>query len=92
MRAFQAAYASVLTASRRTDSAGLVEEGLVEAILVGNDTDTVAAIAGGLLGGLAGLGSIPEQWVRDINGWPGYRADGLVQMAHAIVGQGSGTD
>lgn len=36
----------------------------------GNDTDTVAAIAGGLLGALHGLNKIPKKWLLDIHGWP----------------------
>lgn len=89
MRALQAAYASVLDAARGGTGSGFVERGLVTAVLVGHDTDTVAAIAGGPLGGLRGLGAIPTPWVLAINGWPGYRADALMRMALAIVDGGA---
>ncbi|MCA1781435.1 MAG: ADP-ribosylglycohydrolase family protein [Dermatophilaceae bacterium] len=85
MRALQAAYAAIHTAARAESSGSLVEDGLVEAVMVGHDTDTVAAIAGGVLGGLRGLQEVPSRWLDVINGWPGYRADDLVRLALASV-------
>ena len=41
-----------------------VEEGLVAVISLGDDTDTNAAIAGGLLGARFGLASLPARWCR----------------------------
>ncbi|MGI8967693.1 MAG: ADP-ribosylglycohydrolase family protein [Chloroflexota bacterium] len=38
------------------------EEGLVDTVMGGGDTDTNAAIAGALLGGICGVGAIPPQW------------------------------
>ena len=87
MRAFQAALASVKVASR-ADDGDQVRAGLTAAVLAGYDTDTVAAIAGGLLGGVHGLGAIPAEWVVDINGWPGYRAHDLLALGLAIAGGG----
>lgn len=40
-----------------------VEDGLVETVGRGGDTDTNAAIAGALLGALHGAGSIPRRWI-----------------------------
>ena len=88
MRALQAAYAAITTAAHSGPTGSLVEDGLVAAVLVGNDTDTVAAIAGGALGALRGLGAFPAPWVQAINGWPGYRAHDLVRLALAIVDGG----
>ncbi len=34
----------------------------MKAVNLGSDTDTIAAIAGGLAGALYGYGAIPEQW------------------------------
>ena len=36
------------------------------AVNLGEDTDTVAAIAGGLAGALYGYNSIPEEWLNDL--------------------------
>ncbi|NMO00339.1 ADP-ribosylglycohydrolase family protein [Gordonia sp. TBRC 11910] len=40
------------------------------AIRIGNDTDTVAAIAGGLLGARWGASAIPAHWRDMVHGWP----------------------
>lgn len=39
---------------------------VLKAVNLGNDTDTVAAIAGGLAGALYGIDSIPQQWVNTL--------------------------
>ncbi|MGI8867820.1 MAG: ADP-ribosylglycohydrolase family protein, partial [Mycobacteriales bacterium] len=44
----------------------------------GCDTDTVAAIAGGLLGAAYGASAVPATWRRIVHGWPGLRARGLL--------------
>ena len=41
------------------------------AVRGGGDTDTVAAIAGGLLGAVYGASAVPAQWRRVLHGWPG---------------------
>ncbi len=38
------------------------EEGIEKAVTIGGDTDTYAAIAGGLLGALHGVHAIPDRW------------------------------
>lgn len=58
-----------------------VRLGLENAVRVGGDTDTVAAIAGALLGAACGAHSVPKRWVTMIHGWPGLRADGLKDLA-----------
>lgn len=40
------------------------------AIALGGDTDTVAAIAGGIVGARVGEGGIPREWVDGIGDWP----------------------
>lgn len=57
------------------------QRALQEAVRVGNDTDTVAAIAGQLLGGYWGLSAIPWRWRRHLHGWPGLREPDLVRLA-----------
>ncbi|WP_144759693.1 ADP-ribosylglycohydrolase family protein [Curtobacterium sp. 9128] len=76
--ALQAAYAAVL----RTDS---LETALVAAVRSGNDTDTVAAIAGGLAGALYGASALPEEWRELLHGWPGLRADDLVSLSEQAL-------
>lgn len=51
----------------------------------GGDTDTVAAIAGGLLGARWGTAAIPAHWRSAIHGWPSSTADDLERLALAAV-------
>ncbi len=60
------------------------------AVRAGNDTDTVAAIAGALAGARWGASGIPAGYVEAVHGWPGYRADGLAGLALEIVRRHSG--
>ena len=53
---------------------------LEAAVRGGRDTDTVAAIAGGLVGGLYGASAVPAEWRRQLHGWPGLRARDLVTL------------
>ncbi|HYO19588.1 MAG TPA: ADP-ribosylglycohydrolase family protein, partial [Dermatophilaceae bacterium] len=53
---------------------------LEAAVRGGRDTDTVAAIAGALVGGLYGASAVPAQWRRLLHGWPGLRARDLVSL------------
>ena len=55
------------------------------AVRGGGDTDTVAAIAGGLLGAAYGASAVPAEWRRVLHGWPGLRTRDLVALATRIV-------
>ena len=67
--AFQAAlWAIVHTAVPAGDPAGHFRDALVAAVRVGDDTDTVAAIAGGLLGARWGLSAMPGEWTGVLHG------------------------
>lgn len=44
--------------------------GLEAAVRAGNDTDTVASIAGALLGAALGPKAVPTEWRRMLHGWP----------------------
>ena len=59
---------------------------LVAAVHAGNDTDTVAAIAGGLLGAAHGASALPQEWLADVHGWPGLRAPDLRDLARRAAG------
>ena len=75
-------------------------EALVEAIGMGGDTDTNAAIAGALLGAVHGAGAWPERWINGVlecepeEGRPGvahplgreFWATDLLAQADELVG------
>jgi ADP-ribosyl-[dinitrogen reductase] hydrolase len=69
------------------------EQAVVAAINLGGDTDTVACVAGAISGAIYGLGSIPERWVRNVNGSvdtssgrAAYRANDITTLAHRLLG------
>jgi ADP-ribosylglycohydrolase/predicted protein tyrosine phosphatase len=61
-------------------AAGHLELAIEAAVRAGDDTDTVAAIAGGLLGARWGASAVPLAWQRRVHGWPGLRARDLVRL------------
>jgi ADP-ribosyl-[dinitrogen reductase] hydrolase len=67
---------------------GIMQNEGIEAILEravrgGGDTDTVAAIAGGLAGAYFGTSRIPAKWRRVIHGWPGMTYRDLLNLGVA---------
>jgi ADP-ribosyl-[dinitrogen reductase] hydrolase len=54
---------------------------LEAAVRGGGDTDTVAAIAGGLLGARWGASAAPLAWRRILHGWPGLGGRDLIPLA-----------
>lgn len=80
--AFQAAWS--ICSKARTNQNVFYAELISEAVRVGNDTDTVAAIAGGLLGAHFGLEGIPDDWVQLLNGYPNYTAKDLISLVEAV--------
>lgn len=81
--AIQAAYKAIMMTD--TGSPADLVAGIEAAVRCGWDTDTVAAIAGGLLGARWGLSAIPSQWLDIIHGWPGYRSTDLIALADEIT-------
>ena len=61
---------------------------LEAAVRGGHDTDTVAAIAGGLLGATYGASAVPSHWRLELQGWPGLTTRGLIQLATKIIDKG----
>ncbi|MGE8454235.1 MAG: ADP-ribosylglycohydrolase family protein, partial [Pseudomonadales bacterium] len=49
-------------------STGSYEDCVKRAVALGNDTDTTAAIAGGLAGLLYGVAAIPDRWLAALRG------------------------
>lgn len=78
VRAFQGALAAVAGAASLTDS-------LERAVRGGNDTDTVAAIAGSLAGALYGRGAVPVAWLDVLHGWPGRTGRELADVAAGVA-------
>lgn len=62
-----------------------LEDALVRAVRTGNDTETVATIAGGLAGALYGASSLPAEWRELLHGWPNLRADDLVALSEQAL-------
>jgi ADP-ribosylglycohydrolase len=60
-------------------------DALDRAVKAGADTDTVAAVAGGLAGALWGTRAIPAQWRDGLHGWPGLTGSDLADLAHTAA-------
>ncbi|WP_445257348.1 ADP-ribosylglycohydrolase family protein [Nocardioides aurantiacus] len=90
--ALQAAWSAIVHTSVPADGSECrhLADGLVTAIAIGDDTDTVAAIAGALLGARWGASAIPAQWRRLSHGYPGIRGERLVELAHLAANKGAG--
>jgi len=82
--------AQAVWAVRSTDS---FADALIAAIDLGGDTDTVAAVTGGLAGAIHGVAAIPSRWATYVNGTvtgPGgprrYRLADLQQLTARLLG------
>ena len=58
---------------------------LATAIGIGHDTDTVGAIAGGMLGARWGASAVPRAWVERLHGWRDQTGAGLAELARRVV-------
>ncbi|MCR2784157.1 ADP-ribosylglycohydrolase family protein [Microbacterium sp. zg-B96] len=74
VRALQAALSAVAGATSLRDA-------LERAVRGGQDTDTVASIAGSLAGAMYGGSAVPLDWKRKLHGWPGVDANDLTRLA-----------
>lgn len=66
-----------------------LREALYTAIRIGHDTDTVAAIAGQVLGARWGASAVPANWRRLLHGWPDSNDTTLEALATLIARKGS---
>jgi ADP-ribosyl-[dinitrogen reductase] hydrolase len=90
--ALQAAHAAITqTPVPDRHPAHHLQHALVAAVRIGNDTDTVAAIAGMVLGARWGASAIPFAWRRMLHGWPGLRAPDLTRLAILTARRGRPT-
>lgn len=88
--ALQAAWSAIThTPVREPMACRHLQESLAAAIAVGHDTDTVAAIAGALLGARWGVSAVPQEWLARLHGWPGMTARDLVRLAILTAQRGT---
>jgi ADP-ribosyl-[dinitrogen reductase] hydrolase len=81
VEALQGAWSSIHRAMTVSADATALRRSLENAVRGGRDTDTVAAIAGALIGARFGASAVPAAWRRVIHGWPGLRGSDLVRLA-----------
>ncbi|MGW4120419.1 ADP-ribosylglycohydrolase family protein [Nocardia sp. NPDC004711] len=55
------------------------------AVRAGGDTDTTAAIAGGLLGARWGASAVPAEWLELLHGYPGYGTTDLNALTRQVT-------
>jgi ADP-ribosylglycohydrolase len=85
VEALQAAWCAIATTAAGSDH---LRRSLEAAVRGGGDADTVAAIAGALLGAAQGASAVPSAWLRSLHGWPGLAGADLIELATRIC-QGS---
>lgn len=66
-----------------------LQDVLQKAVSIGGDTDTVAAIAGMVVGARWGMSAVSFRWRRLLHGRPGLTAKGLTRLAVRVVRSGS---
>jgi ADP-ribosylglycohydrolase len=87
--AFQAAWSSIQhTRVPEDQPARHLRSALETTVRIGHDTDTVAAIAGTLLGAAYGASAVPLEWKAVLHGWPGLQTPDLVRLAIASLDAG----
>lgn len=89
--ALQAAWSAIshTPVPSRAPACRHLTESLTTAIRIGHDTDTVAAIAGALLGARWGMSAIPAAWRRPLHGWPSSRGRDLEHLAYLTIKGGT---
>ncbi|KQU58094.1 ribosylglycohydrolase [Rhodococcus sp. Leaf278] len=70
---------------RSVDAERPLSAALELCVRAGGDTDTTAAIAGGLLGARWGASAVPSEWRNIVHGYPGLRADDLDRITSKII-------
>lgn len=89
VEAFQGAWSAIHFTGLSASGPAHLRAALEEAVRGGRDTDTVAAIAGGLLGAAYGYTAVPFEWRRRLHGWPGLRVRDLMMLGMEL-GRGEG--
>ena len=88
--ALQAAWSAIVhtPVPSSGDACDHLRDSLTTAIRIGHDTDTVAAIAGALLGARWGASAVPAAWRRLLHGWPGRNALDLDRLGYLTARRG----
>lgn len=84
VEALQGAW-SAITITRSENPTTHVTAALECAVRGGNDTDTVAAIAGALLGAAYGPSAVDRRWLGLLHGWPDMQGEDLVALASGLA-------
>jgi ADP-ribosyl-[dinitrogen reductase] hydrolase len=61
-------------------TAETAEEAIIDAVMMGGDTDTIAAVAGAVAGARFGREALPDRWLNDIT-----ETDELAELSHSLV-------
>jgi ADP-ribosylglycohydrolase len=85
VEAFQGAWSAITVGRAAGAGPAHLRASLEAAVRGGNDTDTVAAIAGGLLGAAYGISAVPFEWRRRLHGWPGLSAVDLQRIGMELA-------
>lgn len=80
IEALQGAWSAIAASTSFADA-------VQRAVRGGRDTDTVAAIAGALVGARWGASRIPGEWLDVLHGWPGLDAAGVRLLAERALDQ-----
>lgn len=87
--AFQAAWSSIAAQlpvpEGKFAQREMLSRVLENAVRTGYDTDTVACVAGALIGAALGPKAVPPEWRRALFGWPGYELTELVGLARRVL-------
>lgn len=81
VHALQAAWSAVTLGLEE----GGYENGITAAVGCGRDTDTVAAIAGAVLGARFGSSGIRAEWRNEVHGWPSLKGADLIRAGVEIT-------
>jgi ADP-ribosylglycohydrolase/predicted protein tyrosine phosphatase len=94
VEALQGAWSSIhgAIAAHGAGAGAALVDALERAVRGGRDTDTVAAIAGGLVGAAFGASAVPSAWRRVLHGHPRLRAYDLVALGALAVRGGEPDD
>jgi ADP-ribosylglycohydrolase len=60
-------------------------------IRAGNDTDTTAAICGALVGACRGDSNVPEDWSKQVWGWPKMTVEDLRKLSDTLINSNQST-
>ncbi|WP_058235466.1 ADP-ribosylglycohydrolase family protein [Devriesea agamarum] len=96
VQALQAAWSAITSAGPVPDNKferrQYLSSVLERAVRGGYDTDTVACIAGALVGAALGRKAVPTEWRRALFGWPGYEVQDLVRLVDRVLDVAAASD